>query len=559
MSRLVFALLVVLVVGCGSDPAPPEAEPREPVDWSSLDPGWSQLEPPPFGRAEAVSIWTGRELFLWGGEMDHGGTAHADGASYDPVSGRWSTVAAAPIAGRSSAAAVWTGEEVLVWGGWADSPREDGAAYRPATDEWRTLPQSPLGPQAPVGAVWTGREMLVWGDVSRTREATRGAAYNPASNSWRTLPPAPFGLNLASAIWTGREMIVYGAQLDGNNLSTEEHARGIAYAPATDSWRVLAPYPLSPQASSVVWADGRMLAWDYELRAGIYDSESDRWRAAPDLPLGFSECYPQGAVLGSFVLAYHCGSAALFNLAAGTWEVVPGRTPIYGRPVSAGPVALFAGAAHESDASALWAYKPAPDGPSGFVARTERRGKRTVMPLTFPDGTRVVLSYPEWLRLAELGVQPDVSYLHRDDPAPRYPLGFYFGHVPREAGPVVVEVGSWRITAPGREHELGVLRTSIRARETPDGLVALEALPPLGLAREFGEGGGSQLALGDLAPDPAHTSLDPLVLLRPKDCGLPKPEIGAGDGAMCLGDIYVGIYGDRAFIEAVFAGVRLEP
>ena len=561
MSKLVLSVLVVLgLTACGAEPGSRVAAPAVPVDWSSVDPGWSTLEPPPFARARPVSVWAETELFLWGGDTDLAEAAHADGATFDPSSGRWTAVPAAPIGGRSSAAAVWTGEEVLVWGGWdSGGPVGDGAAYDPGARAWRVLPRAPLDPRDPAATVWTGREMIVWGDTGRNSDDVSGAAYAPAADEWRTLPPAPFSLNQASAVWTGREMIVYGAQLDERNASKETHARGIAYEPATDSWRVLATYPLSPQASSVVWTGKEMLAWDYELHAGLYEPDSDAWRPVPDLPLGFSECYPQGAPVGSFVLAFHCGSSALFDLDAREWHVVPGRPAIYGQPTSAGEVVLFAGAAHEGDANALWVYKPTSEGPSGFVPRTEQRGTRTIMRLTFPEGTHVVLSYPEWLRLGELGVQPDVSYLHRDDPAPRHPLGFYFGALPDGAGPVVARAGRWTITAPGRAGDLELLRRSIRTRETPDGLVALELLPPLELAREFGEGGGSQLALGDLAPDPAHTSLDPLILLRPGDCGLPKPEVGDGHGAMCLGDVYVGIYGDRAFVEAVLAGLRLEP
>jgi hypothetical protein len=263
--------------------------------------------------------------------------------------------------------------------------------------------------------------------------------------------------------------------------------------------------------------------------------------------------------VGHFVLAYHCGSAALFDLDAGTWRVVPGRTPIYGRPVSAGAVVLFTGAAHEGGANALWAYKPAPDGPSGFVPRTEPRGERTLMPLTFPDGTSVLLSYPEWLYLAELGVQPDVSYLYRADPSPRFPLGFYFGYAPANSGSVVAEAGSWTITAPDREEaEVELLRRNLRVRATTDGLVALHAHTPIGLAQEFGEGGGPQLALGDLYTSPRHTSLDPLILLAPGDCG--SREVGEGYGSTCLDDrIHVGVYGDRPFVESVLAGLRLEP
>jgi hypothetical protein len=561
VSKLVLSLLVVLgLSACGSEPVSHVSTPAGPVDWSSIDPGWSTLEPPPFVRARAVSVWTETELFFWGGDTDFAGTAHADGATFDPSSGRWKPVPASPIGGRSSAAAAWTGEEVLVWGGWdRRGPVGDGAAYDPVDRSWRVLPDAPLGSRDPAASVWTGTELIVWGDASRSAKVVDGAAYDPAANEWRTLPPAPFALNQASAVWTGHEMIVFGALLDGNNASATKHARGLAYDPEANSWRAIAPSPFSPQASSVVWTGVQMLAWDYELRAATYEPDSDTWSPAPDVPLGFSECYPQGARVGAFVLAYHCGSAALFDLEAREWRVVPGRTPIYGPPVSAGEAVLFAGAAHEGGANALWVYKPALDGPSGFVPHTERRGTRTVMPLTFPDGTHVVLSYPEWLHLAELGVQPDVSYLHRNDPAPRYPLGFYFGALPEGVGPVVARTGRWTITAPGRAEDLDVLRRSIRVRETPDGLVALEPLPPLELAREFGEGGGSQLALGDLAPDPAHSSLDPLILLGPRDCGLPKPEISDGHGAMCLGDIYVGIYGDGAFVEAVLEGLRLEP
>jgi hypothetical protein len=557
VSRFVSLVLgVALLAACGDSRSSKLTAPGEPIDWSSVEHGWSQLEPPPLVRARAASVWTGTQLFFWGGDSGYGGTFHSDGALYDPSSGKWRMLPPAPITVELGSAAVWTGRETLVWSG-----TSEGAAFDPEADSWRELPKSPVSFGAVVANVWTGKEAILWGNASRAVHASAldGAAYDPSTDTWRTLPPAPFALNQAAAVWTGNELIVYGALLDGNNWSETKHARGLAYDPAKDTWRVLAPFPLSPQASEVVWTGEEMLAWDYELHAGAYDPESDTWRKLPDLPLGFSECYPQGAAVGRFVLAYHCGSAALFDTEAEAWSIVPGRLEIYGRPVSVGPVVLFAGAAHEGHANALWAYKPGPEGVSDFVPRTEQRGRRTLMPLTFPDGTSIVLSYPEWLRLAELGVQPDVSYLRREDPPPRFPLVFYYGDVSERAGPVVAEPGSWFITAPGRDREVELLRSTLRARETADGLVALDPLPPLALAREFGEGGGPQLALGDLDPDPQRvSSLDPMIVLRPSDCGLPGPEISNSHGAKCLGDVYVGVYGDRPFIEAVLAGLRLE-
>lgn len=60
-----------------------------------------------------------------------------------------------------------------------------------------------------------------------------------------------------------------------------------------------------------------------------------------------------------FVLAWYCGLGALYEIASGTWKKIPPPDgEIFGRPVSAGPVVLFAGAAHEGHANALWAHKP---------------------------------------------------------------------------------------------------------------------------------------------------------------------------------------------------------
>jgi hypothetical protein len=564
VKRLAAVALLALAAGCGEGAAP-ELQPRQASTWATLEGGWTSLEEPPFTRAGAVAVWTGSELFYWGGETDYGGTTHSDGALFDPASGSWRLVAAAPIGGRSSAGAVWTGSEVLIWGGWSSAGElEDGAAYDPAADAWRPLAAGPLSGRVPVASVWTGAELIVWGDVSRTKADVEGAAYDPATDTWRRLAPAPLALNEAGAVWTGEEMVVFGARLDSRNWSDTRDARGIAYNPAQDRWREISPYPLSPQASAVVWSGHEVIAWDYDLAAGAYDPSSDSWRDLPDVPLEFSECYPAGAVGGHVVLAWHCGRAALLDLEQNAWRIVP--APLdgpFGPPVAAGSVFLFAGASHEGRRNGLWAYRPEED--TSFVPESTDEGERTLLPLVFPDGHRMVLSYPRHLDLAGLGVQPDVSYLYRDDPAARFALTFVHGAVAARPSEVALYAGSWTILAPLRDPgEKEVVERSLRAHETPEGFPVVEALPPLGLSDEFGEGGGVQLAFADLDPKPnVVSSLDPMIEVAPvENCRLSRDgndaEIGDSYGARCLGHLFLDVYGDRPFIEAVLEGLRRE-
>jgi hypothetical protein len=48
-----------------------------------------------------------------------------------------------------------------------------------------------------------------------------------------------------------------------------------------------------------------------------------------------------------------------------------------------------------------------PPAPEFFIASTYQEGDSVVMPVTFPDGTRMKLVYPPSLHLAELGINPN--------------------------------------------------------------------------------------------------------------------------------------------------------
>lgn len=362
------------------DPSPsPNSTAPTPV-FGNLKAGWTELAAPPAPRTDAVTVWSGRQssgrdLVMWGGSSGYGGTLHNGGFSWDPDTNfsahksAWTPIAESPLSGRAGAGAAFTGTEIVIWGGYGqgERPLGDGAAYDPESDSWRLLPDAPIAAAIPVATVWTGEEVLVWGSADRSAASTEGAAYNPTTNEWRRLPDAPAAINQGSGVWANgdpsqrHEMIVFGAQLDNNNASELDHAVGIAYNPQSDKWRELPEVALSPQASAIAWTGERIIAWDYFLSAAEYDRVSNKWRELPPVPLESSECYPASDTVGSYVFAWFCDQAAVWDFSEGRWqriEVPEQRIP--GKPVAAGEVLVFAGATHESDHNSLWLWVPPP-------------------------------------------------------------------------------------------------------------------------------------------------------------------------------------------------------
>jgi hypothetical protein len=164
---------------------------------------WSTLPAAPIAaRTSAVSAWTGRQLLIWGGDYGPQGDQLAgDGAAYDPTTRRWTKLPAAPISARTQMASVWTGSELFIWGGDAsDGIADNGALYNPTTTKWRTLPSSPLGARTGAQAVWVDGEVIVIGGdppaLSKTPQVrTDLAAFNPTTNRWTTLAPMPLTAN----------------------------------------------------------------------------------------------------------------------------------------------------------------------------------------------------------------------------------------------------------------------------------------------------------------------------------------------------------------------------
>ena len=201
-----------------------------------------------------------------------------------PGAGSWQPLPRAPFAVRQSLTSAWTGRQLIVYGrNPLASPAADvGEAYDPATRKWARL-APPHGPGYVPGydAVWTGRQLLVFG-------AFHSVAYDPARASWRELPkPVPGGI----VVWTGREAIGWGGGCCGDAWSN-----GVAYDPATRTYRALRRSPLAPSQRPVgAWSGRELLLvvsrFDLEgkpwlarfARAAAYDPRTTAWRriAAP--------------------------------------------------------------------------------------------------------------------------------------------------------------------------------------------------------------------------------------------------------------------------------------
>ncbi|MCU1449587.1 MAG: putative Tat (twin-arginine translocation) pathway signal sequence [Acidimicrobiales bacterium] len=208
---------------------------------------WVPLAKAPIaGRISAGSVWTGRELLIFGGVGRTGApTPLADGAAYQPSSHSWRRIAPPPagVLGDVGTGSAWTGKVAVFWAGNSPDGPATGAVYDPAADSWRRLPDGPLRPREGYASVWTGTELVIVGGTSGDGVAQpKAAALDPATVRWRQVHGFDSfpGLLAAGAVWTGHEVVVAGTLLlcpEKGSLCRESRPIVIAYDPARDAAR----------------------------------------------------------------------------------------------------------------------------------------------------------------------------------------------------------------------------------------------------------------------------------------------------------------------------------
>jgi N-acetylneuraminic acid mutarotase len=229
--------------------------------WSAM----SQVNAPT-ARFNALSVWTGSKLIVFGGQQDYTSTTNNDGGVYDLATDTWTDMSTvnAPTT-RRYASAVWTGDEMIVWGG-AEFPQcsscnyptalNTGARYNPTTNTWTPISTNgaPSGRAGHV-AVWTGSRMIIWGggDFWLSIYQNDGALYDPQTDTWTPMSQegALSARKLAGYVWTGESLIIFG----GEDWHNSYFSDGAYYDPSKDSWKALpgskAPTPrIRP---SLIW------------------------------------------------------------------------------------------------------------------------------------------------------------------------------------------------------------------------------------------------------------------------------------------------------------------
>src|SRR6266545_1115957 len=159
-----------------------------------------------------------------------------------------------------------------------------------------------------------------------------------------------------------------------------------------------------------------------------------------------------------------------------------------------------------------------------------------------------------------MGMQPDVSYLWLANDSPRWPISFYRGspdpalfagnepikrYESSAAPPIelwraapgsldsqvfpsdfywlVYRLASWTVLAPVEQvDQADQVAHALQPWASTDGFVAADAVPPIGLSPDPGDGGGPSLTMGDTDPRPIHVRTaqnSRLVILWPSYSG----------------------------------------
>ena len=263
---------------------------------------WELRSTSPGPRQHHTAVWTGSEMFVWGG--GESGTFLNTGGRYHFATDTWQPIptSGAP-SGRWLHGAVWTGTEMLIWGGRDNffpsaGNKGDGGRYNPTSNSWRSISaERAPSPRSQSATIWTGSEMIIWGGVADgTITLNTGARYNPATDTWTTITTngAPSHRQLPAAVWTGTEMLIWGGGDWNGNEFGRSFSDGARYNPATDQWRAL-PTNGAPRARTSptsVWTGKEFLIlggldWGARTSQGLaptvggggrFDPATDTWR-----------------------------------------------------------------------------------------------------------------------------------------------------------------------------------------------------------------------------------------------------------------------------------------
>jgi hypothetical protein len=146
--------------------------------------------------------------------------------------------------------------------------------------------------------VKAGAEVVMFGGKDADgRPRNDGVAYDPATDRWRGIAPAPFtpALLRPSGVAVGGSVVVSGFQCDrpgrdGDDIGSCGSGRSAVgvYRPGADAWRMVPAPPGGDDGALVTVFGARGGAAVVQVRGDrlwLLDPAADRWSPLPDPPL----------------------------------------------------------------------------------------------------------------------------------------------------------------------------------------------------------------------------------------------------------------------------------
>jgi hypothetical protein len=254
------------------------ASPPDTVEiWSEPLGSWRQVADPPFSArwdAFGGTLSDGSAL-VWGGHAPGNDADHLlDGAIYDPASGEWTTIPAAPLPNPAVYYATLTDDRLAVVGtastpGGAQEGPTLAAVYDVAQGTWHEVPALESLTLERLGddhAVWDGETLVVLRLAGDT-DAPVVYRWRLGDAEWEIGATPPFGTRAFAGLgFDGTQLAVWGGSTterppeDSTERDPGALDDGAIYDVGDDSWQELPDSPLSPRiVAAVVWSDGRLL------------------------------------------------------------------------------------------------------------------------------------------------------------------------------------------------------------------------------------------------------------------------------------------------------------
>jgi hypothetical protein len=280
-----------------------------------------------------------------------------DGASFDPATGQWTRIAAAPVplGGYVDSNTAVVGDAVYVLSHWyvpeTDDVQTSFVAYDSVADDWIVLPNPPADAGSWLQLTAAGGHLIAYpssheatnsGNVTIPEQAPPDLLYRPADQTWHALPADPHGPSFDRTMLAVDDRVILLCRDLVENPGVDPPLvrmaeLDLAGDPLSASWTAL-PDGAFLWPSEYVSAGGLLLSaqpgstdggetnnWgrDYP-NGGVVDPETGRWSPYPSVPENDPDAWGIGPISVSAERTVIDGSWAV-DAQTLDWTQVPQR------------------------------------------------------------------------------------------------------------------------------------------------------------------------------------------------------------------------------------------